>query len=429
MSLRDLFIGVDFDVNEKELRKGDNAVSDLTGETKKAGHEMKTLDKNSKRAGSSIGKIARRIGALVGLYEIGRGLKYAVGQAAALEEQTAKFNTVFGQFSGEASAWAVEYADKVGRSVIETKGAIAENQNLLVGFGATRKEALGMSTNIQSLAVDLASFNDIQDETASNNIRSVLLGQHQAGKSLGLAITETSLNQLALSEGYKETFRNLDPLTKMQLRYKLMVNQSADTIGDAERTAGSYTNQMKRLKGNLKDVAAEAGMTLLPMLRDLAVSVNENKEGIKDFIVGGVTVLAAGFKGLIGVGKVLIGIFNIFEPVIWGLTAAFAAQKLVALQATIAQWSLNGAMAANPFGAVALGIGLVVLGVKLLYDHFDGFRRLWDKHIGPIWDKIQGFLGLGDIDVNQNTTTTAGYASGTDANQNTTPEKKICKWY
>jgi hypothetical protein len=81
MSLRDLFIGVDFDVNEKELRKGDDAVNDLTKETKKAGSEMKTLDKNSKKAGSSIGNMAKKIGAIVGIYEIGRAFKFA-GQEA-----------------------------------------------------------------------------------------------------------------------------------------------------------------------------------------------------------------------------------------------------------------------------------------------------------------------------------------------------------
>jgi len=435
MSLRDLFIGVDFDVNEKELRKGDDAVNDLTKETKKAGSEMKTLDKNSKKAGSSIGSMAKKIGAIVGIYEIGRGLKYAVGQAAALEEQTAKFNTVFGQFSGQANEWAEEYAKKVGRSAIETKGAIAENQNLLVGFGATRKVALGMSTDIQSLAVDLASFNDIQDETASNNIRSVLLGQHQAGKSLGLAITENTLSQLALSEGYKKSFRELDPLTKMQLRYQLMVQQSGDTMGDAERTAGSYTNQMKRLEGGIKDIAAKAGMTFLPMLTTMVTSINENKESIAGFVIGAVDVLSVSFQAVGKAGGFLIDTFNTFEPIIYGLAAAFTVQKIAMVGAgvisglttaysalasmqvvlgtntmagTAIQWAWNVALNANPLGMIALAIGVVVAGVKLMYDNFEWFRQLWDNTIGAIWDKVKLFVGMSgkktQIDINETTT-------------------------
>jgi hypothetical protein len=443
LSLRDLYFGINFKTNENELKNADRKVDDLKDNTKKAGSEMKRLDDNSKGAGSTIKKIGLTIGALVGIRELGRGLKYSVTQAAALEEETAKFNTVFGRLSGEAGAWAEDYANTVGRSVNETRRFIAENQNLLVGFGASREEAFAMSTQIQELSVDLASFNNIQDETAATGIRSVLLGQHQAGKQLGLAITEASLSQLALNEGYKTAFRELDPLTKMQLRYKLMVDQSQDSMGDAERTADSYTNQMKRLQGNIADMSAEAGKQMIPVLKDLVTTVNENKDSLVGLMKNGIGVVVAGTKALVAGTEVLYTTVKILSPAIMGLTAAFVAQKaiigiggvisayktLASLQVvlgtqtkigTAIQWAYNAALNANPIGLVALAIGGAVTAMKLLYDHTKWFANLWDNTIGKIWDKVKAFIGIAGTDttLNVNETQTITSSAGSSLQKN-----------
>lgn len=439
MSLRDMLIDIDFDIDYRDIKKADDAVDKLGDETQITGDKMDRLGKKSKSTSGIIRKLGTAAGALGGMYALGRGIKFAVSEAASLEEQTSKFGVVFGEFSNEANQWAEEYADRVGRSAIEVKGFIAENQNLLVGFGATREMALGMSQDIHKLSVDLASFNDIQDATAANNIRSVLLGQHQAGKQLGLAITEASLSQLALNEGYEEAFRNLDPLTKMQLRYKLMVQQSQDSIGDAERTAGSYTNQMKRLGGTLRDAAAEAGMELIPTLRDLVATVNDNSDSIKDFIIGGVKVASVGLSGLATATTTVVEGYETLKPLVLGLTTAFVAQKVIntvsagygalaAMQtvlgtstktATVIQWGWNAALTANPIGLTAMAIGGLIGALKLLGNHFEWAKNLWDNTIGAVWDKVKGVFGFQDTETNFNanvvTKDIPGYADGTSS--------------
>ncbi|MCF8012244.1 MAG: hypothetical protein K9L56_13290 [Clostridiales bacterium] len=430
--LREMAIGVDFDIDYRELRKADDAVDDLTDETRRSTKEMDRLNDQTKRTSSTFKKMGTAIGAVGGLYALGSGLKEAISKGAAFEEQTAKFNTVFKQFSDEARNWAQEYSDQVGRSAIETQGFLSANQSMLVGFGASRKEAFEFSKDIQELSVDLASFNNMQDEVAANNIKSVLLGQHQAGKKLDLAINENVLSQLALKEGYEKSYRQLKPLQKMQLRYKAMVNQSQDAMGDAERTLGSYTNQKKEFLGIIEEATTAAGMELIPTLRGLITTVNDNEDAIKDFIIGGVKLASGAIDGMIGVVNFAIDSYERFSPLILGVGSAFlymktqaaisgtitgvtyalkgmtvmaeagtiatyanaAAQKALGAAAILAQGpmaTLNAIMAMSPFGAVALGIGVVVTALAVFKDKIEWVGWIWDHTLGALWDKIKEF--------------------------------------
>jgi hypothetical protein len=58
--------------------------------------------------------------------------------------------------------------------------------------------------------------------------------------------------------------------------YNLALSQSENAIGDAERSAGSFTNQMKALKSSAGDIATTLGMKLIPMATALVTTLNEN---------------------------------------------------------------------------------------------------------------------------------------------------------
>lgn len=459
-SLRDLFLGVNYDIDNRELNKADGQVDGFKSNLKGVNSELGEMKTKSSGLSGSFKKMGLALGAIVGIHELGRGLSYAVTQAAALEEENAKFGTVFGAHADEALSWIEDYSDKVGRSALETQQFMSETQNLLVGFGASRDSAFEMSKQVQQLSVDLASFNNVQDDVALNNIQSALLGNHRAAKSLGIALTEATLDQEAANRGYDKAFAKLKPLEKAQLRYQVMVSQSQDAMGDAERTAGSYTNQMKRLKGSVSDIAAEAGMALIPTLRDSISYINENDEAIKNFVIGGAKSFATGVKGMVKIGGAFVDIAKASTPIVYGLTAAFAAQKLImggsallgaykALNSmqlvlgtstkigTAVQWAwvaatnamgvsasagtgviatFNAVLAANPIGAIVVAVGALVGGLKLLSKHFKWAKVVWDHTFGLIWDAVTGVLGLFDGDDKTITVQGSGKVQGVGQN-------------
>jgi len=312
---------------------------------------------------------------------------------------------------------------------------MADMQNLTVGFGATRVEAFEMSKSFTMLADDLAAMGNTSKEMARGNLQSVLVGQHQAGKKFGLGVTEATLALEAQRRGYKKNFADLQPLEKMQLRLDVATRNSADSIGKAASEANNLSGRLRGAKNWLAETSTVAGKQLLPSLEKILLAFDENKESIENFIVGGVQLAVGAFNGLVTAGGFLVDVFNTFEPIIYGLAAAFTVQKIAMVGAgvisglttaysalasmqvvlgtntmagTAIQWAWNVALNANPLGMIALAIGVVVAGVKLMYDNFEWFRRLWDNTIGAIWDKVKLFVGMSgkktQIDINETTT-------------------------
>lgn len=96
---------------------------------------------------------------------------------------------------------------------------------------------------------------------------------------------------------------------------------------------------------------------------------------------------------------------NWLTPVIVGLTAAIVAQKVIntivgmynawktaTTGMTVAQWAMNIAMNASPFGWVALAIGLVVGAGILLWKNWDTIKEkateLWGW-LGGVWTNLK----------------------------------------
>jgi len=455
--VRQLTFSIGYRINDTPIRRADDAVDDYQrnvvqtdrtmvrfGRTvQTTGRRMQTLGsrtvasaRNGQNAFESFNRRMKIIGgALLGYFSfqaIKRGFLTITGATADLEEETAKFGVVFGDLAPEAAAWAEDYSDKVGRSANETKRFLADNQNLLVGFGATRKQGKDMAIALQQVGVDLASFNNEADPDVLNKLTSGLLGNHLAVKSLGIALTEASLAEEMQNLGLEGNFSDLDQLTKMQVRFGVVVSQSQDAMGDAEATSGSYTNQLKRLGGNFEDAFAQ-GAPLNDQLGQFFVLINENFDVITKFIADGINVAAEGLRIFGEVLKFTNENSEILIPLLAGLTAGFAVLKIagviVPMIAALGPVFLNIgiAVAAVSSGALTFGaaftallgpVGLVVLAIAAIVTVGVAVIRNWDKikEAGKkLFDTVGKFLGIDSeitLNENKNVTVTSGRNAG-----------------
>ena len=193
----------------------------------------------------------------------------AVKMASDFEETQSKFNTVFRDISDNAQTASKELSDSFGLSSRASMQLLSDTGDLLTGFGFTQEEALKLSTEVNKLAVDLASFTNVEGgaEAASKALTKALLGERESIKSLGIAITEADLKQYAKDQGL--VFKELDRVSKAQLTFQLAMEQSENAVGDFARTSDSFAGQLRILKGELEDVAVELGVELLPLAKDL----------------------------------------------------------------------------------------------------------------------------------------------------------------
>lgn len=264
----------------------------------------------------SLKSMASKVLGAVGITLSVAGTKSAIDGcvevASSIEEMQNKFDVVFGDMRNEVNKWAQEYSDAIGRNKNDIKTYLADQQNLLVGFGMTRQAGAEMAEQMTSLALDLASFGNM-DETASvNAMTKAAMGESEAAKTLGAVLNDSTRAQAMATLGLKGTYDKLDQLTKMQVNYQAILQQSPDAIGDCQRSLDSYESTKKRYIAKLKEIKTIVGQFFLPTYQKILSIGAKGLTMIRDWLqkltdltdkLGGsqrvLSVLAAAFTAML----------------------------------------------------------------------------------------------------------------------------------
>lgn len=261
---------------------------------------------------SMASKVLGAVGITLSVAGIKNAIDGCVEVASSIEEMQNKFDVVFGDMRNEVDKWAQEYSDAIGRNKNDIKTYLADQQNLLVGFGMTRQAGAEMAEQMTSLALDLASFGNM-DETASvNAMTKAVMGESEAAKTLGAVLNDSTRAQAMATLGLKGTYDKLDQLTKMQVNYQAILQQSPDAIGDCQRSLDSYESTKKRYIAKLKEIKTIVGQFFLPTYQKILSIGAKGLTMIRDWLqkltdltdkLGGsqrvLSVLAAAFTAML----------------------------------------------------------------------------------------------------------------------------------
>lgn len=261
---------------------------------------------------SMASKVLGAVGITLSVAGIKSAIDGCVEVASSIEEMQNKFDVVFGDMRNEVDKWAQEYSDAIGRNKNDIKTYLADQQNLLVGFGMTRQAGAEMAEQMTSLALDLASFGNM-DETASvNAMTKAVMGESEAAKTLGAVLNDSTRAQAMATLGLEGTYDKLDQLTKMQVNYQAILQQSPDAIGDCQRSLDSYESTKKRYIAKLKEIKTIVGQFFLPTYQKILSIGAKGLTMIRDWLqkltdltdkLGGsqrvLSVLAAAFTAML----------------------------------------------------------------------------------------------------------------------------------
>lgn len=342
------FLGfqVGFGINDRPLTQADRRVDSFKNNVIRATDRMGALERKAVTAGRAISsafhdakkQISNGVAVLERYrYQLGiaAGMGFAaigksVFSASDANETVNKFNVVFGEVANQTRKWADEYAQDIGRSKYATLGWLNSFQDVLVPMGLARDEAAGLSKEMVTLAADLGSFNNVATARAAEAMQSALVGNHEAVRMLGIQLSEAQLNLVAQREGYQKNFRDLDNLTKMQLRFNEMIRQSGDAVDDATRTAMEFNNQWLRFKGNIRDVSIAMGFNFIPSFNKGLIVTNKFLEKLEEseklqaatrfFAIGvAITGIAAAIGMVSAAWPAIAGLFSVST---FGIVAA-----------------------------------------------------------------------------------------------------------
>jgi TP901 family phage tail tape measure protein len=171
---------------------------------------------------------------------------------------------------------------------------------------------------------------------------------------------------------------------------KTTLDQNADTLQKINDV--KYDSFGEAIKGVGRQLEVgffiPLGEKILPKLNELAKWIQDNMPAIQEKMGTAVEVLGGLWNGLSKAVSFVIDNFKIFGPIIAGVTGLIIAQQVVGIitnlykawqlattSMTTVQWLLNAAMAANPFGLIALAVGVVIAAIVALVMNWDWVKE------------------------------------------------------
>ena len=248
-------------------------ISGLQKELNSVKKELQGLSNSTSNAFSGIMGTVKKIGGIVATAFAVDKIKdfgvYALQSASDVEEMENKFNVVFKSMGTSVDKWAEDFSEAIGRTKTEIKNGVTNLGDLLTGYGMTEQAASDLSQKVIELSYDLASFNNVQDADAIDRMTKGILGEHEGLKALGISLNDTNLSAKMMEMGLEGQFSKLDEVTKAQVRWAVMLDQTKNAQGDAVRSADSYANSVKTLKSNIQEAVESFGAKLLPIATDV----------------------------------------------------------------------------------------------------------------------------------------------------------------
>lgn len=343
-----------------------------------------------KSAAADLQKYGQQMAAMGQKLTLGVTIPLGIAAAAAVkaasdaEEMGSKFSVVFGEMSGEATAWAEDFADSVDRSAYSVMGFMASFQDTFVPLGYAREEATQLSEQLTALTFDLSSFYNTSESEAATALSSALVGNHEAVRKFGIVLNEATINAELLAMGIEGGTRAASTQELVMARLNVIMNGTADAQGDLVRTSESFANQLRALQDDLKDLAVELGNELLPIMTDLIDELKGGVEWFSNLSESQKELIVKAGLVVIALGPVLMVLGNIMTvaagatKAITGLSAALSAggaasAGLTGLSATAATLGAIGA-AGGAIIVAGLGIDKAIEGA-INAGIIDGYKR------------------------------------------------------
>lgn len=198
--------------------------------------------------------------AIRGLANLG---KSAIGFGSDITEIENVVDVSFGSMADEAYKFASTAKEQFGLSELAAKQYSGTMMAMMKSSGVAQDAASKMSISLAGLAGDIASFYNIDTDTAFQKIRSGISGEIEPLRQLGINLSVANMEAYALSRGITTSYNAMSQAEKVALRYNYLMSVTGDVQGDFVRTSGTWANQVRLLTLNFQSLSAVIGQGLI----------------------------------------------------------------------------------------------------------------------------------------------------------------------
>lgn len=358
-------------LDDRNVIKG---IKDITGEIQKESKKwdseskknLDSMESNSKSTAGIMesaftGAFIAITNALVNvgvtfMAELGKWIAASIDVASSLEEVQNVVDVTFGeQGAAKIEAWSKKAGSQFGLTELQAKKFTATMGAMLKSSGLTGDEIVNMSTDLAGLAADMASFYNLDFDTAFAKIRSGMSGETEPLKQLGINMSVANMNDFLQSQGIETEWKDMTQAEQTMTRYQYLLKATADAQGDFARTADdSYANINRQIETQMENAQANIGEGLLPIAKqlkqewlellkvlngDTGVRITGSQDQLQGWLANAETTAADARKELDSLGDSYGKLVNVsredFEPGIFDNYGEFVLQNLYTRQ----QWA------------------------------------------------------------------------------------------
>lgn len=257
-----------------KLSSGTLSLGNLVSKTaSKIGGGIKTIIGGFQRLGSgssglktasfnlsALFKTAIGFKVIQGLVDFGRS---AVDLGSQITEVENVVDVAFGSMSDKAYQFASTAKEQFGLSELAAKQYSGTMMAMMKSSGVAQDAASKMSISLAGLAGDIASFYNIDTDTAFQKIRAGISGEIEPLRQLGINLSVANMEAYALSRGITTSYNAMSQAEKVALRYNYLMSVTGDVQGDFARTSGTWANQVRLLTLNFQSLSAVIGQGLI----------------------------------------------------------------------------------------------------------------------------------------------------------------------
>ncbi|MDH6367560.1 MULTISPECIES: hypothetical protein [unclassified Breznakia] len=271
-------IGLDLTLNGRGFDKQINSIT------------SKSTANMENSFGKTFTKIGKMAAAAFSVAAIGKFAASCLSLGSDLAEVQNVVDVAFPKMNGQVNDFAKNAITQFGLSETVAKRMVGTYGSMAQAFKFTEKEAADMATTLTGLAGDVASFYNIDGDLAYTKLKSVFSGETETLKDLGIVMTQTALDEYALSKGINKATAAMTEQEKVMLRYQFVQDQLKFATGDFARTQDSWANQTRILTLRWESFKASIGKGLIALFSPIIKGIN--------WVLANLQVLADSFGSL-----------------------------------------------------------------------------------------------------------------------------------
>lgn len=336
------------------------SIQEAREELARASTALDQLEDHTNKSTDAFSRLAKAIGLVMIARKALDTIKTGIDYASDLAEVQNVVDVTFGSATEAINSWSKECLAAYGMNEVSAKRYAGTIGAMLKSSGLAGDAIVDMSKDMVGLAGDMASFYNLDLETAFEKIRSGISGETEPLKQLGINMSVANLEAYALSQGITTAYNEMSQAEQVMLRYNYLMSTTADAQGDFARTQDSYANQTRLLSESWLEFTGVMAEQLLPVLTTIVSWLNN----IVAFLTENADMVSAVLVGL----ATTVGIL----AVAWGVHAAAQWLAVAANQALIVS------LLSNPILWIALIIGVLVAAMYRWIQSIGGVKNAWE---------------------------------------------------